>query len=202
MNDSPATKEDLKELERDLKQFILEREVQSIRWFVGTQIAYFAITLSAVWFMIQPPRAFMKNGTHPLYALLRDPKQIATNGSANKHAFSLRKIILVSGIIAIALGVGIWQLREYQKSERREQFITWVAKYRPGWSSSMIKAQWEKIQYAREHTDIVAPVAASHGMVTVPAAPIPVSQPLAPPPGRTTALGLTPEEYRAKYGTR
>jgi hypothetical protein len=48
----PATKEDLKELERDLKQFILEREVQSIRWFVGTQIAYFAITLSAVWFML------------------------------------------------------------------------------------------------------------------------------------------------------
>jgi hypothetical protein len=48
----PATKEDLQNLERDLKQFILEREVQSIRWFVGTQIAYFAITLTAVWFML------------------------------------------------------------------------------------------------------------------------------------------------------
>jgi hypothetical protein len=48
MNDSPATKQDL----IDLKQFILEREVLSIRWFVGTQIAYFAITLTAVWFML------------------------------------------------------------------------------------------------------------------------------------------------------
>jgi hypothetical protein len=56
MNDQPATKQDLQDLERDLKQFILEREVKSIRWFVGTfvgtQIAYFAITLTAVWFML------------------------------------------------------------------------------------------------------------------------------------------------------
>ena len=48
----PATKDDIQDLERDLKQFILEREVQAIRWFIGTQIAYFAITLSAVWFML------------------------------------------------------------------------------------------------------------------------------------------------------
>jgi hypothetical protein len=47
-----ATKDDLKEFERDLKQFMLEREVQSIRWLVGTQIVYFAITLTAVWFML------------------------------------------------------------------------------------------------------------------------------------------------------
>lgn len=95
------------------------------------------------------------NGTPPLYTLLRDPKPIATNGSAKKHAFSLRKKILVGGLIAVALGVSIWQLNEYQTAQRREQFITWVAKYRPGWSSSMIKAEWDKIQYAREHTDIV-----------------------------------------------
>jgi hypothetical protein len=44
----PATKDDIKEL----KNFILEREVASIRWFVGTQVAYFAITLSAVYFLI------------------------------------------------------------------------------------------------------------------------------------------------------
>jgi hypothetical protein len=52
----PATKEDLKNLERNLKQFIMEREVKSIRWFVGTfvgiQIAYFSITLAAVYFLI------------------------------------------------------------------------------------------------------------------------------------------------------
>jgi hypothetical protein len=52
----PATKQDLKDLERDLKQFIVDREVISIRWFVGTfvgiQIAYFSITLAAVYFLL------------------------------------------------------------------------------------------------------------------------------------------------------
>jgi hypothetical protein len=58
MNDSdddhnqPATRADL----RDLRQFILEREISAVRWFVatflGAQIAYFAITLSAVWFLL------------------------------------------------------------------------------------------------------------------------------------------------------
>ena len=47
-----ATKDDI----RDLKQFILEREVTALRWmvttFLGAQIAYFAITLTAVWFML------------------------------------------------------------------------------------------------------------------------------------------------------
>jgi hypothetical protein len=51
-NDQPATKQDL----IDLKQFILEREVNAIRWFVGTfvgiQIAYFLITFPAVYFLL------------------------------------------------------------------------------------------------------------------------------------------------------
>ena len=99
----------------------------------------------------------MKNGTHPLYTLLRDPKPIATNGSAKKRVSSLRKKILLGALIAVASGVGIWQLGEYQAREQREQFITWVAKYRPNWSSAMIKAQWDKIQYAGQHAQIVAP---------------------------------------------
>ena len=52
----PATKEDLHDLERDLKQFILERSRSAIHWFVGTfvgiQIAYFSITLAAVYFLL------------------------------------------------------------------------------------------------------------------------------------------------------
>jgi hypothetical protein len=48
----PATKQDLSDLEARLKDFIRDREVQSIRWFVGTQITYFAMTLAAVWFMV------------------------------------------------------------------------------------------------------------------------------------------------------
>jgi hypothetical protein len=47
-----ATKDDI----RELRDFILEREVTSLRWmvatFLGAQIAYFAITLTAVWFMM------------------------------------------------------------------------------------------------------------------------------------------------------
>ena len=49
--DSPATKRDLQNLERDLKQFIVEREVVSMRWMMGIQITYFFGTLAAVWFM-------------------------------------------------------------------------------------------------------------------------------------------------------
>ena len=52
----PATKQDLDRAISELRDFIRDREVQSIRWFVGTfvgiQITYFAITLAAVWFMI------------------------------------------------------------------------------------------------------------------------------------------------------
>jgi hypothetical protein len=44
-----ATKQDINEL----KQWILEREIQTIRWFVGTQITYFIITLGAMYFMLQ-----------------------------------------------------------------------------------------------------------------------------------------------------
>jgi hypothetical protein len=45
----PATKQDITEL----KQWMLDREVSSIRWFVATQITYFVITLGAIYFMLQ-----------------------------------------------------------------------------------------------------------------------------------------------------
>lgn len=47
-----ATREDIERLRRDL----VEREVKSIHWFIGVfasiQIAYFAITLGAVYFLM------------------------------------------------------------------------------------------------------------------------------------------------------
>ena len=124
----------------------------------------------------------MKNGTHPLYTLLRDPKPIATNGSAKKRTLSLRKIILLGCIIAVASGVGVWQLGEYQTRERREQFITWVAKYRPTWSSGMIKAEWDKIQYAEQHAEIAAPM------------PTPAHAPTATPAAILVPLNSEPKE--------
>jgi hypothetical protein len=55
----PATKEDLQDLKRDLlsleqrlENFILNRELKSLRWSVGIQIAYFSITLAAVYFLL------------------------------------------------------------------------------------------------------------------------------------------------------
>jgi hypothetical protein len=48
----PATKQDLQDAVSALKQWMLEREVQSIRWFVGTQLAYVVITLGAMYFML------------------------------------------------------------------------------------------------------------------------------------------------------
>lgn len=49
---SQATKEDLQNLERDLKQFIVEREVIALRWMIGIQITYFFGTLASVWFLV------------------------------------------------------------------------------------------------------------------------------------------------------
>lgn len=48
----PLTKQDLKDLERDLKQFIVEREVQSIRWFIALQTTYFLGTMAMVYFIL------------------------------------------------------------------------------------------------------------------------------------------------------
>jgi hypothetical protein len=51
-NETPATKGDITEL----RLALIDREIKSIRWFVatfiGAQIAYFAITLGAVYFML------------------------------------------------------------------------------------------------------------------------------------------------------
>jgi DNA primase len=52
----PVTKEYLKEYLaaelKDLRQFIVEREIVTARWVIGIQIAYFFSTLAAVWFML------------------------------------------------------------------------------------------------------------------------------------------------------
>jgi uncharacterized protein YggT (Ycf19 family) len=54
MNDDnqAATKRDLGELERDLKAFILEREIKTLRWSVGVLMLYFFGTLASVWFLV------------------------------------------------------------------------------------------------------------------------------------------------------
>jgi hypothetical protein len=55
-NQQPVTKQDLKDLERDLKAFMLDREIKSIRWFIGVfgalQVTYFFGTLAMVNFLI------------------------------------------------------------------------------------------------------------------------------------------------------
>jgi hypothetical protein len=59
----PATKQDLehaiesaeRQLEKkldELKAWMLDREVASIRWFVGTQLAYVVILVGAMYFIV------------------------------------------------------------------------------------------------------------------------------------------------------
>jgi len=59
----PATKDDLESFERrlekkldELKSWLLDREVGSIRWFVGTQLAYVVMVIGAVYFIVQHVR--------------------------------------------------------------------------------------------------------------------------------------------------
>ena len=54
-----ATKQDLEDVERrletkidQLRIWMLNREVQAIRWFVGTQLAYVVIVIGAVYFIV------------------------------------------------------------------------------------------------------------------------------------------------------
>jgi hypothetical protein len=54
----PATKQDLDLIERrlekkldELKAWMLDREVTSIRWFVGTQLVYVVILVGAMYFI-------------------------------------------------------------------------------------------------------------------------------------------------------
>jgi hypothetical protein len=53
---APATKRDIQDAINELRLALIDREVKSIRWFIatflGAQIAYFAITLSAVYFLL------------------------------------------------------------------------------------------------------------------------------------------------------
>jgi hypothetical protein len=56
-DDVVALKSELKNDIGELKQWILEREVSTIRWSVGllfgTQLTYTAIVIGAVYFMLQ-----------------------------------------------------------------------------------------------------------------------------------------------------
>ena len=59
----PATKDDLESFERrlekkldELKSWLLDREVASIRWFVGTQLACGVLVIGAVYFIVQHVR--------------------------------------------------------------------------------------------------------------------------------------------------
>jgi hypothetical protein len=52
MND-PATKQDLKDAITELKLYVEKNENSWLRWLVGIQLTYFAITLAAVFFITE-----------------------------------------------------------------------------------------------------------------------------------------------------
>jgi hypothetical protein len=52
MNSEPVTKADMQQAVKDLRQFIVEREIVGLRWMIALQVTYFFGTLAAVWFML------------------------------------------------------------------------------------------------------------------------------------------------------
>jgi hypothetical protein len=52
MSTEPVTKEVLAIELKDLRSFIVEREIVALRWVICIQTAYFFGTLGAVWFML------------------------------------------------------------------------------------------------------------------------------------------------------
>jgi hypothetical protein len=52
IDDQPATKRDLTLAISELKTFVVDRELVALRWVMGIQLSYFAVTLAAVWFML------------------------------------------------------------------------------------------------------------------------------------------------------
>jgi hypothetical protein len=49
----PATKQDLDDAIKDLKFFVVDREIRWLKWIIGIQLAYFAITIAAMFFIIK-----------------------------------------------------------------------------------------------------------------------------------------------------
>lgn len=50
-DDQPATKGDLRDFKRELKQFFVEREIVALRWFIALQVTYFFGTLAMFYFL-------------------------------------------------------------------------------------------------------------------------------------------------------
>jgi hypothetical protein len=49
----PATKQDLESAVQDLKVYIVEREIGWLKWVVGFQLTYFAITIASMFFIAE-----------------------------------------------------------------------------------------------------------------------------------------------------
>jgi hypothetical protein len=49
----PATKQDLDGAIRELKLYIADREIGWLKWVVGFQLTYFAITIASMFFIAE-----------------------------------------------------------------------------------------------------------------------------------------------------
>lgn len=52
----PATKQDVERAINELKLYIVEREINWLKWVVGFQLTYFAITIAAMFFIAEHVR--------------------------------------------------------------------------------------------------------------------------------------------------
>jgi hypothetical protein len=49
----PATKHDIDSAISELKLYVVERESEWLKWVVGFQLTYFAITIAAMFFIVE-----------------------------------------------------------------------------------------------------------------------------------------------------
>ena len=50
---NPATKQDIESAISELKLYIVDREIGWLKWVVGFQLTYFAITIAAMFFIVE-----------------------------------------------------------------------------------------------------------------------------------------------------
>ena len=102
----------------------------------------------------------MKNGTRPLYTLLRDPKSIATNGSAKSALQSLRKKILLGAVIAGSLASAAWGFNQYQTMQAKAEYLKYAVAHRFSYTlqQTLNRAllEWGQIQYLKTHAALPA----------------------------------------------
>ena len=92
----------------------------------------------------------MKNDTRPLYSLIG-----ATNGSAKKRAWGLRKKILLGTLIAAGILGAAWGFNQYQTMQAKAEYLEYAVAHNKPLEKALL--EWGKIQYLKTHASLPTP---------------------------------------------